>query len=70
MNMSNKQFFMAKKYTAHLLRSKFFSNVFDVLDSDRIASSFNVFIDCELTELDKMIQIASMLNKKAAAPTT
>ena len=53
--MANKQFFMAKNYTAMLLRSKFFSNVFDILDSDRIAPSFNVYIDCELTELDKMI---------------
>ena len=66
--MANKQFCMSKSYTAMLLRSKFFSNVFDILDSDRIASSFNVFVDCELTELDKMIQIASLLNKKVEKP--
>ena len=47
-----------------LLRSKFFSCVLDIHDEDRIAQSFNIFVDCELAELNQMIQIASMPIKK------
>ena len=38
-----------------LLRSKFFSSVFDIHDEDRIAPSFNIFIDCELSELNQLV---------------
>ena len=46
---------MSVKYCAMLLRSKFFSSVFDVNDEERIAPSFNIFIDCELAELNQMV---------------
>ena len=51
------QFFMAKSHVAMLLRSKFFSTVFDIHNEDRISQSFNIFIDCELYELNQMVQL-------------
>ena len=64
LNQSSKQFFMGMRYCAMLLRSKFFSSVFDLNDEDRIAQSFNIFIDSELAELNQMMIIASLKDKK------
>lgn len=64
LNQSSKQFFMATNYTAMLLRNKFFSSVSDMNDEDRISQSFNIFIDCELTELNQVVLISSLHGKK------
>ena len=48
------------RYCAILLRSKFYSSVFDLHDEDRIAQSFNIFLDCELSELNQLISIAAI----------
>lgn len=64
LNQSSKQFFMSVKYCAMLLRSKFFSSVSDIHDEDRISQSFNIFIDCELSELSSIVLIASLNGKK------
>ena len=47
-----------------LLRSKFYSSVFDLHDEDRIAPSFNIFVDLELAELNQLVQIANLNIKK------
>ena len=51
---------MPQRFCAHLLRSKFFSSVFDVNDQDMIGKSFNIFVDTELSELNQIIQIAAL----------
>lgn len=52
---ASKVYFQSVRHCAMLLRSKFFSSVFDIHDEDRIAPSFNIFIDCELSELNQLV---------------
>ena len=49
---------MPVRYLACLYRSKYFQSIFDFNEDDRIAPSFNIFIDTELMELNRMVQIA------------